>query len=125
MKVKCRPNDSEKKWAREDRSIRQWVKAPPFNVNPRGVLTHRVRSVATFIRDGEVSHYSVHYWCANGTNGDGVGLVEKPPKDRLLCAHCERIAVEHGERTAEELTGRHVCIGVMKVHRLCCGHEDN
>ena len=38
MKIKCRPNDHDKKWAMRDRSIRLWVKAPPFNANPRGIV---------------------------------------------------------------------------------------
>ena len=128
MKVICRPNNRERQEAaRTDfpGRTRLWNQALPFNVNPRGVLVHRVRSAKTHIWRGKRSHDSVNYWCWNGSSGEGVNLVEIPPVDRLLCAQCERKAVEAGEPSAETLAGRHVYIGVMKAHRLCCTGEEN
>lgn len=128
MKIKCRPNSHEKiQAARKEGAYRDrlWKFAPPFNVNPRGILIHRVRSVVTILIDGLRSHDAVHYWCANGTNGEGVSLSELPPKDRLLCSHCEALAVAAGEPAASKLAKRHVCVGVLRAVRLCCRNERN
>lgn len=127
MKIKCKPTKSD---SRSDGrggyiTTKQWTISLPFNVNPRGVLVHRVRSGAWHFCSGKLSHVSVSYWCGNSAVGEGVNLTEAPPTDRLLCAHCERIAVEAGEPTAEALAGRHVCTGVMKAFRLCCKNEKN
>lgn len=103
------------------RSI-QWKKSLPFFVNPRGVLIHRVKRVTTIIWDGKVSHHTAHYWCNNMGRGE---FFEDPPKERLLCTVCESNAVAHGEKTADELAGRHVCLGKMKAHRICCKNEEN
>lgn len=127
MKIDCKPNARESERERDNSPIksRLWKQSLPFNVNPRGVLIHRVRCAGTCVHDGKYSHDWVHYWCGNQTCGEGLGLVEVPPTDRLLCVYCEQKAVAHGEPTAEALAGRHVCIGVMKAHRLCCRNEGN
>ncbi len=85
-----------------------WKKSLPFLVNPRAVLVHRVRSV--------------HSFTGNGARGE---FVADPPKDRLLCAYCEAKAVAAGEKPADQLAGRHVCIGTMKAKRQCCLGTEN
>lgn len=92
----------------------------PFYANPRGQLIHRVKSAVTIFDNGEPSHISVRYWCNNGSTAGADGFAEFPPEERLLCVPCERNAVDHGQPTADELAGRHVHLGVMKPHRVCC-----
>lgn len=104
---------------------RLWKKTLPFNVNPRGVLIHRVRLGLSILYHGEHSHDCVHYWCTNQSNGEGVSLTDDPPEGRLLCEICERNAVAAGEPSADELCGRHVHVGVMKAHRTCCRDDKN
>jgi hypothetical protein len=126
MKINCKPRRQDRhKESNAYLSGRLWKQSLPFNVNPRGVLLHRVRIGVTYFRRGERSHDAVTYWCGNSAVGEGVSLTDAPPTDRLLCVNCERIAVEAGEPTAEALTGRHVCTGVMKAFRLCCRNEEN
>jgi len=126
MKVKCHPIRRHLEHRESEYSkTRMWTHTLPFNVNPRGVLIHRIKSGCTIINGGKVSHDAIECWCNNMTNGEGVSPTDKPPKDRLLCARCEAIAVEHGEPPASKLVGRHMHIGVMKPVRLCCRNEQN
>lgn len=128
MKVKCKPRKQDYRNAEAGKHYLEtlhWTMTLPFNSNPRGVLVHRVRIGHSFWKRGQHSHDAVTYWCANSAVGGGLNLTEVPPEDRLLCARCEQLAVEAGEPTAEELAGRHVCIGVMKPHRICCRNEEN
>lgn len=104
---------------------RPWIKVAPFNVNPRGILIHRIRYGHTHFSNGRRHHDSVTYWCGNQTNGEGVGITADPPADRLLCAICEAKAVAAGEKPADELAGRHVHIGEVRAKRLCCANERN
>lgn len=104
-----------------------WPTSQPFIVNPRAILIHRIRYGTSFRRiDGTWSHDTVETWCGNGFNSMGaVGsdiIVADPPKSKLLCARCELIAVQAGEKSADELTGRHVHIGRVRAFRTCC-HE--
>ena len=99
-----------------------WGKSPPFLVNPRAVLTHRIRFAHSYFRDGKFSHHTVEYWCGNIGRGE---FTDEPPITRLLCAACEIAAVSHGEKWSEELVGRHVCVGGIKPVRLCCKKENN
>ena len=99
MKVECTVRTAEKRREANDVSsmkTRIWQKTLPFNVNPRGVLIHRVRCAGSCVFNGTHSHDWAHYWCDNQTNGEGVNLTDIPPADRLLCSHCERKAVEAG-----------------------------
>lgn len=105
-----------------------WTRSFPFIVNPRGILVHRARGIITFLRDGKETHHAVRYWCGNQTCFDVEAgprskknvVVEVPPKDRLLCQFCEIKAVANGELSADKLAGRHVHIGVLRAHRVCC-----
>lgn len=123
MKVALQQRAMPASWTGE---VVPWKRSLPFCVNSRGVLSHRVRDGHTFLAsDGSVRHHSVHYWCGNIGPGDALSLFHDPPADRLLCAFCEAQAVAHGQPTAEQLTGRHVCIGKVKAQRLCCHNETN
>lgn len=103
-----------------------WKKAAPFVVNPRAYLIHRVRFAATHFHDGHYPpHDTAEFWCGNQSTSGGLEFVEDPPKDRLLCAYCEAKAIAKGEPSADELTGRHVHLGVLKPKRTCCSDERN
>src|SRR5262245_35931173 len=78
---------------------------PAFCVNPRGILTHRIRSARTHLRCGKATHITCNYWCGNIGKGE---FVEVPPKGRLLCTYCEAKAVAAGEKPADKIAGRHV-----------------
>lgn len=127
MKIDCKPRKADERNHNDNPVVKSWIwkQTLPFNVNPRGILVHRVRCGRSHFWYGKRSHDSVNYWCCNSVSGKGVNLTDAPPADRLLCAHCERLAVEAGEPTAEELAGHHVCIGVLKAFRLCCRNEGN
>lgn len=102
-----------------------WTHSPPFVANPRGVLIHRVRHVTTILWDGKVSHYHADFLCSNGCNietGDVAEiLVADPPKDRLLCVNCEKMAAKWKLPDADRLAGRHVHRGVLVARQTCCG----
>lgn len=123
MKVLLRP---PKPYPPNYRNQIDWTQSLPFNVNPRGILVHRVKSGQTHTEDnGERSHDCVHYWCGNVACGEGVELTADPPEDRILCSACERIAVEAGEKSADELAGHHVHIGRVRAYRECCRESDS
>lgn len=104
----------------------QWKQAPPFLLNPRGILVHRLRSVKCHMDGDKYQHTSVSYLCGGGTSGDGVGeFLHEPPPDRLVCAVCEAVAIAHGLPASSDLVGRHVCIGRVRAERLCCPNEAN
>lgn len=108
-------------------TFKAWKKSAAFAVNPRGILTHRVKHVDTIMHNGKKSHHHVHYWCQNGCNFE-VGyenevLTDKPPKGRLLCHFCENNAQAKRQPNADKLAGRHVHRGVLKAHQVCCGNE--
>ena len=124
MKVQCRRRSCDHERNDTPVKTRLWENTLPFNVNPRGMLIHRVRIGATHSASWG-DHDSVTYWCNNSAVGEGVDLTDDPPKNRLLCSHCEALAVAAGEPTAKQLTGRHIHIGVMKPVRMCCRHEEN
>lgn len=125
-KVKCKPRSRQRPLPESYlATTKLWSTTLPFNVNPRGALVHRVRAGATHMTPGYPSHDSLEYWCDGCVNGEGVDLVAVPPKNRLLCARCERNAVDAGEPPASKIAGRHVHIGVMKPVRLCCRNEQN
>jgi hypothetical protein len=110
MKIKCRPRKVSNN---SPIQTRQWSMAFPFNINPRGLLVHRVRNGASHFHRGEYSHDSVTYWCGNSATGEGVKLSDSLPSDRLLCAHCENRAVAAGELSAPMIVGRPVHTGLI------------
>ena len=131
MKVKCVIPDRARRSELHHRSWRTdgrfrcvfWEKTLPFLLNPRGHLVHRVQfATSTFSEPGVWDHDTAHYWCKNIARGQFLAV---PPEGRLLCAHCERIAVANGQPTADEIAGRHVHIGTLKAHRLCCRDDQN
>lgn len=116
---KCRwPQDERFEYRRID-----WKESLPFVVNPRGLLTHRVKWAATQFT-GDESHTAIGYWCGNQGNRL-CDFVEVPPQERLVCARCEEMAVAAGEPTSEQIAGRHACMGELRVKRLCCESDDN
>lgn len=104
----------------------------PFFFNPRGLLVHRVRSVFQLEwNDPGVYFYGepwwiVEYWCENSgrTDKHDNGLIWTPG-DKLVCARCEANAVKAREKTSDQIVGRHVHIGALRPHRLCCTNEQN
>lgn len=110
---------------------RCWKRAKPFVVNPRGILIHRVRYVVEIMHSdprvfrGRKSHFNVTYWCGNGANIDpeliDESLYGNPPKSRLLCENCERIAKQCRQKNADQLAGRHVHTGRLQAIQTCCG----
>ena len=126
MKVKLRP--PKRRRDRHDPHVIEWTTANPFFINPRGILSHRVRSACTIQYDGKDHHHCVQYWCGNQTCFDldqMDALVNDPPKDRLLCTVCESRATAAEEKPADKLAGRHVHLGVLKAHRVCCNNDNN
>lgn len=109
---------------RRDRDTLHWKRSVPFVLNPRGILIHRVCRISThYTHRG--CHVSYGYWCGNGTTARFCELFSDPPENRLLCVRCEAAAVAAGQPTADELAGRHVCIGKVKTQRLCCRNQEN
>lgn len=114
---------------KRDRNYEYLTESPPFFVNKRGRLTHRPRIVFKIFhpyKEGpdKFSHYHVTYECGGGCNFDTLeDLTADPPKSRLVCALCEQKAAERGEKSSDELVGRHVHKGRMVPVRTCCQHE--
>ena len=110
-----------------DNCHRPWKKSLPFHVNPRGILTHRVRSVTSLWIDSHKSRRweSIRYYCGNSVCGSGHDLTDDPPVNRLLCERCEAFAAIAKQKPADELVGRHVHIGKLRSVRTCCPVEDN
>ena len=99
-----------------------WIKSLPFYVNYKGLLVHRVKSAKCYLRDGEYSHTSVSFYCANSTTSKGK-FVDDPPTDRLLCERCEQVVKQMGLPSADQLTGRHVHVGKVRCKRTCCQEQ--
>ena len=107
------------------RECKNWTRSLPYNVNPRGMLVHRVRAGTTFydVR-GEERHSALMYWCGMTVCGyGGIDTTDDPPQNRLLCIRCEEMAIEAGQPTSQELTGRHVHVGSLRAVRECCQNE--
>lgn len=106
-----------------------WVQSPPFAVNPRGILVHRVRHVTMICwadtgYRGKSTHHHATYLCGNGTNFNGSQiddiLVSDPPDERLLCTFCEARAKQMKLPTGDTLAGRHVHRGRLIPEQTCC-----
>lgn len=130
MRITMKPS----KWAKKrnafhpDHTQVDWDEAQPFFVNPRGVLAHRPKAVTTHGIYGEATHCSVEYWCGNQACFDlemCEDVLVADPGERLLCVHCEAKATAAKEKPADKLARRHVHLGVLRPHKLCCRDEDN
>lgn len=100
-----------------------WESALPFVENNRAKLIHRPRSVTRYTIH-KYPHLGVGYWCGLHASGDGkFTFLSAPAKDALLCARCEKKAVEAGLPSADALTGRHVHLGVCVPVKTCCGEK--
>ena len=99
-----------------------WKEASPFIDNSRAVLVHRPRYVTTHkIGEKWKAHISIECWCGNSFSGTKkFTFLDVPPSSKLLCARCEANAVNHGQPTAESITGRHVHIGRLVAQQMCC-----
>lgn len=99
-----------------------WKEASPFLENSRAVLIHRPRYVTTHkIGEKWKAHIAVECWCGNTFTGTKkFTFLDVPPSSKLLCARCEANAVNHGQPTAESITGRHVHIGRLVAQQMCC-----
>lgn len=134
MKVKLKKRQYPS-WCEKD--IESWDYSEPFFVNKRGCLTHRVRGISTISHQDsggnpspgfrEPHHYSVLFWCGGRANftEPSEDLVATPPVERLLCDRCEAVAQAAGQKTSDELAGRHVHVGRMKPIRTCCQDHVN
>ncbi len=123
--IPIKPSKSARRFAAGcEPTTRPWTRSPAFAVNPRAVLTHRVRHVSTTVWNGEDSHHHVTFLCGNGCNVDLEAiadvLVADPPRDRLLCDFCEAKARRVRLPSGDELAGRHVHRGVLEARRVCC-----
>lgn len=123
QRVKLRP--TKRDYERNEARLKQtnFTQAAPFFSNPRGVLSHRVRTI-TKLDFGDRWHYVVEYWCQGSTCHRDVdeGLVFDPGK-RLVCEHCERKALERKLPSSSALAGRHVCTGVCRPINTCPQHQ--
>lgn len=98
-----------------------WKYSKPFIENERAVLVHRPRTITTFNYLGTRIHHAVEMHCGNTQTGDGVfRMHDMCPEEKVLCQKCEEMAVHRGLPSAEELCGRHVCIGGVKAVKSCC-----
>lgn len=125
--IKLEPSKHhEKWWARGSSEQTAWTSAPPFCVNPRGKLAHRVRHVTDYYHGKRLSHHHVDYLCGNGCNvkaGKTNDVLTSDP-DRLLCTNCEKRAVLLKLPTGDELAGRHVHQGVLVPQQICHLEEE-
>lgn len=100
-----------------------WKRSRPFHVNPRGILTHRVRSITTINglgKNGRKSWEAIHYFCGNQVCGSWRDLRDEPPANRLVCERCEQMAIALEEKSSDELVGHHVHVGRLRAFRTCC-----
>lgn len=101
-----------------------WDRSPPFAVNPRGHLIHRVRYVVSINWNGALNHYNAQYLCNNSCNIDPdlvrEILVGDPPRGKLLCSYCEAMATAKKMPSGDALAGRHVHRGVLVPQQVCC-----
>lgn len=100
---------------------KSWQQSKPFVMNDRAALIHRPRVVCDHKLAGFAPHISIEYHCGNSAAGsDKFTFLDEPPKDRLLCHACEVRAVMAGLPSAEQITGRHVHTGKMRMVQTCC-----
>lgn len=99
-----------------------WDESEPFVLNDRGLLIHRPRSVTKHHLTGHDPHIGITYWCGNSATGnDNLHFIDAPPEGMLVCAICEERAKMFGEKSSDELAGKHIHKGRVKAVQTCCG----
>lgn len=105
----------------------QWKTCLPFLENSRAVLIHRPRAVAT-VSKSAVSKYPyliAKMWCGNSmVNGEHWTFLAEPPIGKVVCARCEKMAIQAGLYSSDEICGKHVHIGGVKAVITCCTIKD-
>lgn len=109
---------------------RKWLKFKAFYVNPRGILIHRVQSIAAiFHREREkdrLIRHNAHYFCGNSRwDINPEDLTNNPVQTKLLCARCEIAAMAEGQRPADKIARRHIHLGKVRVQQICHLNESN
>lgn len=94
----------------------------PFIANKQGVLIHRPRRISIHqLTINHSPHIAIEYWCGNHCCGlNKFTFLDAPPEGAFVCTYCEQKAVEAGEKTSDELVGRHVHVGKIKAIQACC-----
>jgi len=111
------------KGRREDRCGAKaiWKDSEPFVENSRGILIHRPRDIRTYNLKGYKPHLGINYYCGGTSTGnDNFTFLAEVPEDRLLCQACENRALMCGQKSADEIVGRHVHKGKLKQVKTCC-----
>lgn len=123
--IKLRPPRTDH-GRRDDRFAQlSYRESTPFFNSPSAVLCHRVRSLYRLTFKNGEPWFIVDYWCENNARPKAWQVDDAlvfDPGDRLLCKRCEARAVAAGEKTASELAGRHVCIGICVPVNVCQQH---
>lgn len=119
MKINLKPPKMFNRYGKK-REGRVWKASVPFFFNPRGFLVHRVKHAETIDTSwGGITHVA-HYWCGNhGSGTSPERWIEIPGTSAIVCARCEANAVASGNPTSEDLVGRHVHIGSLKIKCHC------
>lgn len=95
----------------------------PYALSSMGVLVHRVKTATLHNIHRTGSHYSYGFWC--GMHGcTNFHLYAEPPEGHFVCMRCEAAAIANGEKSSDELLGRHVHVGGVKAIQKCCVVED-
>lgn len=104
-----------------------WSSCSPYVENSRAVLVHRPRYVTTHkIGERYKPHLAIEFWCGTSSTGTKkFTFLDAPPDGRLLCARCEAKAIEHGQPSSEQLTGKHAHLGGMVAIQICCSGQTN
>lgn len=98
----------------------RWKESEPFLFNERARLIHRPRYVSGHKCGNRPPHIAVWCYCGGGFTGrEELIFIDVPPDNGVVCRRCEEKAVELGLPSSEELVGRHVHIGGVKVFADC------
>jgi len=99
-----------------------WDLFAPFVFNPQARLIHRCRSIVTHTGPVNPGRLIIDYWCGGcHYHGHDDDLhFDFPDVSRILCARCEAIAVVAGEKSADEICGKHIHVGGIVVEQYCC-----
>lgn len=100
-----------------------WSSCLPFVDNKYAKLIHRPREVTT-LTHFKYPYIAVKAYCGNSFNGKDKFTFHDTLNEngKLLCARCEKIALENGLISADLIVGRHVHLGRLKAIKACC-HE--